>query len=92
MQGGERRKEDEESKILNFVLFLFFLSFFLSFSFVPHAARRKITRSSDLPLLEEVVPLVVDDDKGGKVLHLDAPHGLHAELCVLLWGSKNEGA
>lgn len=32
---------------------------------------------------EEVVALVVDDDKGGEVLDLDLPDGLHAELRIL---------
>src|SRR5580704_10820014 len=29
---------------------------------------------------EEVVALVVDDDEGREVDHVDLPHGLHAEL------------
>jgi hypothetical protein len=32
---------------------------------------------------EEVVPLVVDDDERGEVLHLDPPDGLHAEIRIL---------
>ncbi len=32
---------------------------------------------------EEVVALVVDDDEGREVVHLDLPHGLHAELGIL---------
>src|SRR5258708_12165124 len=31
---------------------------------------------------EEVVALVVDDDEGGEVGHLDAPDRLHAELGI----------
>src|SRR5262245_43189949 len=33
--------------------------------------------------LEEIIALVVDDDEGRKILHLDAPDRLHAELRVL---------
>ena len=32
---------------------------------------------------EEIVPFVVDNDEGRKVLDVDAPDGLHAELFVL---------
>ncbi len=38
---------------------------------------------SHLPLLEEVVALVVDDDKRGEVLDVNLPDSLHAELGVL---------
>src|SRR5262249_18257329 len=33
-----------------------------------------------IQLLEKVVALVIDDDKGGKILHFDSPDCLHAEL------------
>mmetsp|Transcript_85111 Transcript_85111/g.260059 ORF Transcript_85111/g.260059 Transcript_85111/m.260059 type:complete len:304 (-) Transcript_85111:861-1772(-) len=33
-----------------------------------------------LPFLEEVVALVVDDDEGRKILDVDLPHRLHAQL------------
>ena len=32
---------------------------------------------------EKIVALVVDDDEGREILHLDLPHGFHAELWVL---------
>src|SRR5215469_17605075 len=32
---------------------------------------------------EKVVSLVIDDDEGGEVAHLDLPDGLHPELGVL---------
>jgi len=31
-------------------------------------------------LLEKVVSLVIDNDKGGEVLHPDFPYGFHAEF------------
>src|SRR5262245_47244086 len=39
--------------------------------------------SSQIQFLEEVVALVVDDDEGGKILHLDLPHRLHPEFGIL---------
>src|SRR3954469_4648472 len=52
-----------------------------------HAARplasRDTKRLSQIQLLEEVIALVVDDDEGGKILHLDFAHRLHAELGIL---------
>src|SRR5262245_45423121 len=41
-------------------------------------------RLAEVQLLEEVVALVVDDDEGGEILHLDAPDRLHAELGIFL--------
>src|SRR5260221_13870250 len=38
--------------------------------------------SPQVQLLEEVVALVVDDDEGGEILHLDPPDRLHAELGI----------
>src|SRR3979409_693176 len=35
-----------------------------------------------IQLLEKIVALVVDDDEGGEILHLDAPDRLHAELGI----------
>src|SRR5438309_10370678 len=32
---------------------------------------------------EEVVALVIDNDEGGELLHLDPPDGLHSQLGVL---------
>src|SRR6266496_3593484 len=37
-------------------------------------------QSSEMELLEEVVPLVVDEDERGEVDHVDLPDRLHAEL------------
>lgn len=34
-------------------------------------------------LFEEVVALVIDEDKCGEVFYLDFPDGLHAELGIL---------
>src|SRR5580692_1500622 len=51
----------------------------------PSPAPRGGRKSWPLPQiqrLEEVVPLVVDDDEGGEILDLDAPHGFHAELWI----------
>src|ERR1700689_734730 len=42
--------------------------------------RSIIHASSELG--EKVVALVVDDDEGGKIYHLDSPHRFHAELGV----------
>lgn len=36
-----------------------------------------------LDLLEEVITLVVDEDKGREVLYLDFPDSLHAQLRIL---------
>src|SRR5690242_21717044 len=38
--------------------------------------------SAEIQLLEEIIPLVIDDDEGGEILHLDAPDRLHAELGI----------
>src|SRR3954451_3977378 len=43
---------------------------------------KQAAASAEIELLEEVVALVVDDDEGGKVLDLDAPDRLHAELGI----------
>src|SRR6185437_8234329 len=51
----------------------------------PQGGRDQIGKG-DLPqiqFLEKVVALVVDDDEGGEIDHLDAPDRLHAELGVL---------
>ena len=37
----------------------------------------------DLPFLEEVVALVIDDDECREVHDVDLPHGLHAEFRIL---------
>src|SRR5205823_2175697 len=39
-------------------------------------------KSSEVQLLEEVIALVVDHDEGRKILDLDAPDRLHAELGI----------
>lgn len=36
-----------------------------------------------LPFLEKVIALVIHDYKRGKILHLDFPHRLHAQLRIL---------
>ena len=41
------------------------------------------SKSFHLPLLEKVIPLVVDHDERWEVLDLDSPDGLHAKLWVL---------
>src|SRR5687767_5314519 len=46
-------------------------------------SRRSAQRHGCADEVEEVVALVVDDDEGGEVLHLDPPHRLHAQLGVL---------
>src|SRR5579871_5064421 len=38
--------------------------------------------SPQIQFLEEIIPLVVDDDEGGEILHLDAPDRLHAEFGI----------
>src|SRR5689334_11207536 len=51
----------------------------------PQGERDQIKGEDDLPeiqLLEKVVALVVDDDKGGKIDDLDAPDRLHAEFRI----------
>ena len=40
-------------------------------------------RASGLQLLEEIVALVVHEDEGREVLHLNLPDSLHAELGIL---------
>eukprot|EP00906_Rhabdomonas_costata_P036309 RCo050966 len=41
------------------------------------------SRALFVDLFKEVVALVVDDNEGGKVNHLNAPHSLHAQFGVL---------
>src|SRR5215475_11983281 len=38
--------------------------------------------SSQIQFLEEIIALVVDHDECGKILHLDSPNRLHAELGI----------
>jgi hypothetical protein len=33
-----------------------------------------------LPFLEKIISLIIHDDEGWEVLHLDAPHSLHAPV------------
>src|SRR5262249_38600560 len=52
---------------------------------VPACAGTTAACAGALPqiqLLEEIVALVVDDDEGGEILHLDPPDRLHAELGI----------
>src|SRR5580698_6947945 len=57
-----------------------------------HRARIRATRwfnpgyrraSPQIQLLEEIIALVVDDDEGRKIHHLDAPDRFHAQLRIL---------
>src|SRR5690606_40383099 len=49
----------------------------------PARARTEQTgASAQLQLCEEVVALVVDDDEGGEVFHLDLPDRFHPEFGI----------
>src|ERR1051326_9287317 len=56
--------------------------------FLPSRLRSPVTvrsaplRSAEIELLEEIVAFVIDDDEGRKILDLDPPDRLHAELGI----------
>src|SRR5215468_1881408 len=56
----------------------------MTFTLLASAMRRltRAPRLSQIQLLEEVIPLVIDHDEGGEILHLNTPNRLHAEFGI----------
>src|SRR6185312_5307957 len=46
------------------------------------SARPGMTALTQIQFLEKIIALVVDDNEGGEILHLDAPDRLHAEFRI----------